>query len=474
MRRLLFLLLVAAPLFGQTLTNAECYFDTDPGQGNGIAIAVANNDTTLFSGPVSITGVNKGLHRLYLRYRENNGSWGAPDGEYFYAIDYAGRAVQGAEAYFDTDPGVGNGYQVSLPSQSTVSFLTPFPTTGMTTGLHRLYVRYRRNGGVWGAPDGEWFWMSHHGSRVLTAAECFYDNDPGQGNGIPVSVPQGQVTNFVGAVQTTGVNYGLHKFYIRYRDQTGLWGSPDGEFFYAIDYAARALYGAECYFDNDPGKGSGIPLSFALDDTANLVVPINTNGLQPGLHRFYIRFKRNSNVWGEPNGAFFFIPSTPGDGDPDQATLSGAEYYVNWDPGEGNGVALFPADGGWDEPIEQINQILGTFPAGRYWLGMRYRDSAGLWSNVVMDTFYVSTRAVIKAVGNNITLWWQAEPGTQFSVFRAPSFEGPTVAVGSSTNGTLTDPNIVNIQPAGFYVVTQSDTNFSSIRIPPQNEARRR
>jgi hypothetical protein len=87
------------------------------------------------------------------------------------------------------------------------------------------------------------------------------------------------------------------------------------------------------------------------------------------------------------------------------------------------------------------------------------------------DTFYVSTKAVIKAVGNNITLWWQSEPGTQFSAFRSQTLGGNAVAAGSSATGQFTDVNIVPNQATGFYVVTQSDTNFSSVRVPPQNGA---
>ncbi len=58
------------------LSRVEYYFDTDPGYGNGIAVAI-NPVTNLpdFSTSVNVTGLSVGAHNLGFRSRDANGAW---------------------------------------------------------------------------------------------------------------------------------------------------------------------------------------------------------------------------------------------------------------------------------------------------------------------------------------------------------------------------------------------------------------
>ncbi|MFD1552935.1 hypothetical protein DNU06_15975 [Putridiphycobacter roseus] len=67
------------------ITNAEYFFDTDPGYGNGVMLpSFAPSDTVdhLFSAPT--TNLAAGVHQLYVRYKDSLGEWGI----------YAGRAFE--------------------------------------------------------------------------------------------------------------------------------------------------------------------------------------------------------------------------------------------------------------------------------------------------------------------------------------------------------------------------------------------
>jgi len=58
------------------LKTVEYYFDTDPGYGNGIPVAI-NNVTNMsnYGMPVNISGLSTGSHKLFLRSKDVNNAW---------------------------------------------------------------------------------------------------------------------------------------------------------------------------------------------------------------------------------------------------------------------------------------------------------------------------------------------------------------------------------------------------------------
>ncbi|MBL7944109.1 MAG: hypothetical protein JNM00_15165 [Flavobacteriales bacterium] len=58
---------------------AEYFWDTDPGNGNGIPLLTYDDGGVLsICDKVSTTGLAAGLHSLYVRYRSADGVWGIP------------------------------------------------------------------------------------------------------------------------------------------------------------------------------------------------------------------------------------------------------------------------------------------------------------------------------------------------------------------------------------------------------------
>ena len=66
-------------------------------------------------------------------------------------------------------------------------------------------------------------------------------------------------------------------------------------------------------------------------------------------------------------------------------SLAAAEYFVNTDPGEGNGTAIDPEDLAFDDATEGISPLsisIHDVPAGSHQLGIRFRDDNGTWGSV--------------------------------------------------------------------------------------------
>ncbi|MBU0764573.1 MAG: hypothetical protein KJ607_07045, partial [Bacteroidetes bacterium] len=58
-----------------SLMKGEYFFDTDPGFGNGTAIAFAATDSVNIALNISTSGLATGTHHIYIRTRNANGKW---------------------------------------------------------------------------------------------------------------------------------------------------------------------------------------------------------------------------------------------------------------------------------------------------------------------------------------------------------------------------------------------------------------
>lgn len=68
----------------EAITSAEYFYDTDPGTGNGTAIALETNNGTLSQSILLPTdGLTEGVHTVYIRVRTQSGNWSIYDSKNF-------------------------------------------------------------------------------------------------------------------------------------------------------------------------------------------------------------------------------------------------------------------------------------------------------------------------------------------------------------------------------------------------------
>jgi hypothetical protein len=174
------------------ITAAEYFLDTDPGVGNGTALSVGSS-----GGVVNFTAnipnsVAPGFHFLAIRVKDADGIWGLFEKRGFYvssATVDAGNIIA-AEYFVDTDPGVGSGNALSIgASGGVVNFTANIPTS-VTTGFHFLSIRVKNADGTWGLFEKRGFYVSSSAidASDITAAEYFFDADPGVGNATALAI----------------------------------------------------------------------------------------------------------------------------------------------------------------------------------------------------------------------------------------------------------------------------------------------
>ncbi len=148
---------------GSSVTNAEYFFDTDPGFGHGTPISItAGQEVTVDGLGLSAEGLSQGGHMLGVRYRGGNG-WSATYTSNFYLIEGDG-TIASAEYFWDTDPGFGQGTPIALTPGEEVTFENLGIPSYEIHGDAVLYIRYR-------GPQG---WSPTLGFAITVEAEGSY------------------------------------------------------------------------------------------------------------------------------------------------------------------------------------------------------------------------------------------------------------------------------------------------------------
>ena len=112
MKKLFILLVMVCAFtksFSQTINRAEYFFDHDPGQGNGNAIAINSpGELVNFSINIPLSGIGNGFHLLGARVCDTEGTWSWFEFRSIYVLSPAnleGTQIVAAEYFFDSDPG---------------------------------------------------------------------------------------------------------------------------------------------------------------------------------------------------------------------------------------------------------------------------------------------------------------------------------------------------------------------------------
>lgn len=226
-------------------------------------------------------------------------------------------------------------------------------------------------------------------AQNITAAEYFFDTDPGVGNGTPVAVgTPGATVNFNAVIPAGLLSNGFHILAIRTRDANSVWSLFETRAFYVSNTAGNmpAINAAEYFIDNDPGIGNGTALNVgSAGNTVNFVAALPTTSLVPGFHLLAIRTRNVNGLWGLFETRPFYISASAAN----MGAITAAEYFIDNDPGAGNGTAVTVGASG-----NTVN-FTASFPVaalsnGFHNLAIRTRDVNGIWSLFEHRLFYIN------------------------------------------------------------------------------------
>lgn len=279
---MLFACLLSMQVFSQSkLVRGEFYWDTDPGFGQGLALADLDSlltiDSTLL---INISDLSPGNHILYVRFLDDNTVWSqsyaqnitiAPEN---YNPGEDTRDVRKLEYYWD------NGPLSELPVNGVIDFefTSNISTNDLGTGNHKLNYRVKDAYGFWS------IWQSQnvfiHGEAPginIAKIEYFIGEDPGIDQGTSVSFAPANSTDVNAEFEapTAGIAQGINIITIRTKDVQGNWS---------------AFYSSAFDNDNSYSLSAGVisPASYCAG--ANIVVPFTKTGeFSPDKNQFKIQ-----------------------------------------------------------------------------------------------------------------------------------------------------------------------------------------
>jgi hypothetical protein len=426
---------IAAISNAQHLTNAEYFFDSDPGVGKASALAIGiHADSVVISQSISTNTLSAGFHTLFVRFRDSSGVWGVSEGRTFFlnAITNTSSSQLGKAEYFiDTDPGVGNGNTITVSAAAdSLTLTSSIATTTLSAGFHTLYTRFKDVQGIWSLSEGRTFFLNTVNASAapqLKKAEYFIDTDPGVGKGHAITVSgAADSLTLTPTIATTSLSAGFHTLYVRFKDAKGIWSLSESKTFFlntANASSAPQLKNAEYFIDTDPGVGNGHSIVVAAAaDSLILTSTIATSTLGVGFHTLYTRFKDVQGVWGLSEGRTFFLNAA----NPIAVKLKKSEYFFNKDPGVGLGHAIAVAQG---DSIILTNTSIPTagLGVGTDTLYVRFKDLNGVWSISEGRVFQIcpttpppissdtticrGTSVLISATGIGTISWYSASTG---------------------------------------------------------------
>ncbi|HRO41335.1 MAG TPA: T9SS type A sorting domain-containing protein [Flavipsychrobacter sp.] len=155
----------------------------------------------------------------------------------------------------------------------------------------------------------------------------------------------------------------------------------------AAGVIAQNVVQAEYFFDSDPGFGSGtqVTISTPAANISALSFNASVSSLSNGIHTMYIRTKDANGRWSQ-TFAHTMAKVQPVFSNPHSlSNISHAEYFIDTDPGFGNGTAITLSSATNISSL-LINVNVASINTGLHTLYIRTKDANG-WSVVANMPF---------------------------------------------------------------------------------------
>ncbi len=304
---LFLLVFLSCAVLDGTVNRMEYFFDFDPGPGSGTQLY--SRDPVTVTTLISAASLSPGLHRLFIRGRNDLGHWGLPQSCYFLVpepLNPVYGTISRLEYFFDADPGYGNG--TAIYSRNLVDVSPLISAAALSPGLHKLLLRGQSTAGKWGLPQSRYFLLppappGPYGT--ISRVEYFFDADPGPGNGVQIYSRNSVDLNQL--ISASSLGMGIHRLFVRARNTGGKWGVPVSRSFLVPpqDPGSFNVSRLEYYVDSDPGLGNGTQISLTPGTPVSVSVGLPFPGISDGIHKLYVRGRNNQGQWGFPASAVF-------------------------------------------------------------------------------------------------------------------------------------------------------------------------
>ncbi len=262
-----------------------------------------------------------------------------------------------------------------------------------------------------------------------------------------------QVGNFIeidGIFPLTYISTGLHQLHIRMKNANGKWSIPQTRSVYVDNIKDNNLkiVEVESFIDNDPGLGYGNKISIYSNSYISKVANVDLSNVNLGFHRIYTRAKDSYGAWSIPQVKSVLIENTF------NSKISEVEYYIENDPGIGNGKKL-NVSSNFDISIDDSISLMEFSSPDTLTLFARAKNENGVWSFPNAIGFIIkdsSFKIILNSGWNMISSYLQSfEPDSMNNVLDDVA---GNMLIAKDISGDVYIPQY-NINTIGKWDVTQ-------------------
>jgi len=212
----------------------------------------------------------------------------------------------------------------------------------------------------------------------------------------------------------------------------------------------------EYFVDTDPGYGNGISIPFSGTEIAEADFTVPLNGLGNGIHFLYLRAQNQSGDWSMTSVHHILKDVFQSEND----VIDHAEYYIDNDPGFGNGTAISVSSGKIVDVA--FNLDISGLSSGLHLLNIRTRTSNGAWSlphihHILSDVFQLADAEI-----SGIEYFFDADPGLG---------NGTSVSVSAAKVVDVAfEANLSGLTPGLHFLYARAKTNnntYGNLHIHP-------
>jgi hypothetical protein len=155
---------------------------------------------------------------------------------------------------------------------------------------------------------------------------------------------------------------------------------------------SQSIVKAEYFIDVDLGQGSGTVITnLTQGDIVNLSFTVPTANLSSGFHFLNTRVADVNGVWSRYETRVFYLSGTTAT---NTTNITGAEYFIDSDPGVGAGTQVNIGSSGSVVNFPVSVSIPMQLSPGFHFLSIRVKDQEGKWSLFEQRGFYVAPNPV--------------------------------------------------------------------------------
>jgi hypothetical protein len=148
------------------ISQAEYFFDLDPGFGKGTKI----NETLdgLMEVQISTEGLEEGFHSLSIRAKNSDGRWSISESRVFMIQSQKEISpIIGYEYFFDSLQAIGDGAIMELTPNSCIEEELLIPFSALVEGTHHLFMRAKDSDGKWSMSVSDTFNVVNNSIPVI-------------------------------------------------------------------------------------------------------------------------------------------------------------------------------------------------------------------------------------------------------------------------------------------------------------------